>query len=165
MSKFLRTVLFVFFSFYYILIIVTSSAYFSEKIGLMRLFGGAHFERVTPTIYVGTYPEGEIWEKIKQNKIRRIVSILNPIYPFSKELVAKERKLCKEKGIAFIDLPGVRIDDPALFSEFLALVSEEEMPTYIHAYRYGDTIRAISRVLRSRVGHSPQKKEKQSPGK
>jgi len=105
--------------------------------------------RIEKGLYVGGYPNGSDLKQLKEKRgIRRVICLLDPNFLVIRELVANERKNCKELNIEFV---LVASHDFKRYRDMLPVIreilTEEKKTTYIHAYFMNHRLERLSTAL------------------
>jgi len=148
--KYLRVMLMSSFFVYYVIIVLSNFSWINDKIDPMKLFHLAKFIEAKRGVYLTTYPRYEdIVDYKNRYQIERVVSLLYPKFPISKELLREERIACKELGIEFISIPISYFSDDIMdYIQIKALVEDDNKTTMIHAYFYDERLDILDGILR-----------------
>jgi len=120
-----------------------ASVYFSYIepyiLPLRMIQGEARY--ITENIMVGPYPHEKDMEKLaKVNKVKVIVSLLNPSLPFERSLLEKEKKLVRKFGFTFYNVPlsFINLESPENYRSMERirniLERHKNEKVYIHCY-------------------------------
>jgi len=150
-SRALRWVLFVFFSTYTILLVATSLPYGYARLPKIPIIHEEKITQVSPTIYVGTFPNEAMLKHLKKVGVRRVVSLLDGRIPFVKDFANYEKQLCQKLGFEYINYGNFSARDVAAFSAFLAMVKEHDTQAFIHGFFDSESLKFVEKVLRNRA--------------
>lgn len=150
-----------FFSFYLIMISANADR-IEEYLNPLKYFKPA-VEKLNNGLYVGGYPNNKALLKLhKERGITRVISLLDPHFPLTRELVAYEKANCQAIGIEFV---VVAAHDFTRYRDMLPVIEEilEEAPkvTYIHAYFMSKQLKTITAALSHDERQIPQKQDRQ----
>jgi protein tyrosine phosphatase (PTP) superfamily phosphohydrolase (DUF442 family) len=71
----------------------------------LRLIQG-DARKITNEIIVGPYPhEDDLFQLMKNQRVKVIISLLNPAIPYEESLIEKEEKVAKKLGLTFYNVP------------------------------------------------------------
>lgn len=97
-------------------------------------------QRVT-MITLGPYPEEADFERLRRERVKIIVSLLDPRLPYEKDLLEREEAEATRYGMTFKDFPMASIFDEKVFPDYLenqqkavAYLKSIEQPAYVHCY-------------------------------
>ena len=114
------------------------------------------FERFKPAVtqldeglYNGGYPNEKVLRTLKTEKgVQRVICLLDPHFPVSRELVANEQRNCEALGIEFV---LVAAHDFSRYRDMLPVIreilSEQKKVTYIHDYFMSRRLKNLSAAL------------------
>ncbi len=92
-------------------------------------------------ITIGPYPEAKDFELLKKEKIKYIVSTLDPRLPYEKVLIDREEALVDKYGMTLKIFPMASIFDQKVFSDYLEnqkkavdFLKNIDAPAYVHCY-------------------------------
>ena len=152
----IRTVLFfLFFSFYLIMFAVNADR-IEEYFDPLRSFKSPPL-KVRDDLYVGSYPTDKELKRLHQEfGVEKVICLLDPRFPVSRELAANEKRNCHREGILFVSLVS---RDFKRFSDMLPIISEimdeDDKVTYINAYFFNRELEHLSAVLASDEEQTP----------
>ena len=147
--------LLLFFSFYLIMIAVNADR-IEENFDPLRAFKSPPV-KVRDDLYVGSYPTATELKRLHQEfGVEKVICLLDPRFPVSRELVANEKRNCDKEGILFVSLVArdfKRINDMLpIISE---IMDEDDKVTYINAYFLNRQVEHLSVVLASGEEQNP----------
>ena len=146
--------LFLFFSTYTILLVATSLPYGYARLPKIPIIHEKKIKQVSPTIYVGTFPDEAMMRHLKKQGVTRIVSLLDSRIPFVKDFANYEKHLCRKMGFEYINYGNFSLQDAAAFSAFFAMVKGHDARVFIHAFFDSEPLRFVEKVLRNRAEQS-----------
>lgn len=131
----LRIILFVLFLSYYIVAIASNFSSIYNNIDFIRYFN-SNAQKINAITYTGSAPTIKDIIKLKKvYHIKRIISLLDPRFPISKELSKSEKQICKKNGIEFIQIPYAGSRKDSYKSMIIAdIMQKYPKQTYIHGY-------------------------------
>jgi len=158
MNSFFRYFLVSIFFAYYVIAIALHYPWFSENLDILHVFNFEKIVKINENMYISTYPNQNQLEIYKKKySIYRVVVVLNPKIPFSRELVKEEQKACSVLNLQFISIPVSASSDKSidfiLIKNILDKFIEEsktnnEGNILINAYTYDERIQTIERILK-----------------
>lgn len=86
---------------------------------------------------------------VREEKIERFVSLLNPYFPASKELIKHERAVCRDLGVEFLNI--YKFENYSWIDALKGLKGK----TYIHAYFFDGKIKAIVQAYHNDAEQTP----------
>jgi len=148
--------LFIFFIFllfcsYYIIAIAVNFPWINGHIQPLTLFNAKKFTIVNKQIALSTYPTFNDLKNYKQMGYKEIVTILDPLFPMSRELVKAEKKNCQKLGLKFMVLP-IDFHTKSAMDYVLVrnMILNENKKTVINAYFFDKRIRILRNVMKNR---------------
>lgn len=92
-------------------------------------------------ISMGPYPEEAAFQRLKKNRVKYIVSLLDPRLPFEKELIDREAALAVKYNMTFKVFPMASIFDRRVFPDYadnqrkaVEFLKTLDGPAYVHCY-------------------------------
>ncbi len=92
-------------------------------------------------ITIGPYPEAKDFELLKKEKIKYIVSTLDPRLPYEKALIDREQAVADKYGMTLKIFPMASVFDQKVFSDYLEqqqkaveFLKTIDAPAYVHCY-------------------------------
>ena len=158
----LRFVVFMLFFSFYLIMVVVNVDRIEDMFDPLAAWKGS-VQEVNSGLYIGAYPNAqELGGLQKRYGIKRVISLLDPRFPVSRELVAYEKRNCQKYGIEFVSLAQ---RDFKRYSNMVPIITEildqKELPTYIHHYFINRRIKQLSGAL---SGGERQNRQKQDTG-
>jgi len=149
MKKFLKLLLISTFFSYYIVAIALNFPWINEHLNLLERFHADSLVRLSPQLYLGSYP-GEKVKKYKENlHVERIITLLDPNFPVSRELLKVEKEYCKKSGLELIVIPIPFLSrNPMDYIIVQDLVNENDKVTLIHTYYFDGRMQTLERILK-----------------
>jgi len=150
-----------FFSFYLIMIAINIDR-IEEYLDPLASFK-PDIVKIEEGVYVGGYPNEKVLRVLKSEKgVDRVVSLLDPHFPVTRELVAHEKQNCELLGIEFISLPA---QDFPRYRDMLPVIDEilkkGKKVTYIHSYFMSDRLEKLTAALSHGARQNLQKQDTQ----
>ncbi len=152
----IRTVLFFLFFSFYMIMLVANADRIEEYFDPLRAFKSPPV-KVRDDLYVGSYPTAKELKKLHHELgVEKVICLLDPRFPVSRELVANEKRNCRKEGIIFVSLVA---RDFKRFRDMLPIISEimdeDDKVTYINAYFFNRQVEHLSVVLASGEERNP----------
>lgn len=114
--------------------------------------------RAADDIIFGPYPTEEDFKALKADGVTRIVSLLNPVVPYEKILLAQERERAERYGIELLNFPmgsilGQKFGDDYVRNSRAAAEAAltAEGTAYIHCYLGVNRAKYVQRYISSQV--------------
>ncbi len=92
-------------------------------------------------ISMGPYPEEAAFQRLKKNRVKYIVSLLDPRLPFERELIEREQALAVKYNMTFKVFPMASIFDRRVFPDYadnqrkaVEFLKTLDGPAYVHCY-------------------------------
>jgi hypothetical protein len=143
-----RIVLFVLYISYFLITLFVNIGQLELKLKPLDRLHITHVECIeNGTICLGTYPEEHVIQKIRP---KTVVTLLNPKFPFSKELARAEKRHLSTLGIEVITMPLPKVDPKSeAYQNLLALLQKSDLkrPVYIHAYLFDRRLKKLEHRL------------------
>jgi len=131
-----RLLLFLIFSSYLIVMVLSNSDRILLSTNLLEKFGWKKVEKISEGLYYGSYADKQTLENYG---IKTLVSTLSPSLPVSRELFKSQKKLCHHLGIRFVSLPlelRPTPESPGFQNLLRFLRSSPKRPVYISSFRF-----------------------------
>ena len=94
-----------FFSYYFVAIAL-NYPWINEKFHILDHLNAVKLKQISKKIYLGTYPDYQRAKFYKKElKIEALITLLDPNFPGSREMVKNEKKICKSLGLELIIIP------------------------------------------------------------
>ena len=96
-------------------------------------------------LYFGTFAHKE---DLEQLKITKVISILNPSIPFSKELINYQRDICKELHIDFMNISVTAFNHST--TTILSIINDDankDQVIYINGYFFSQKLERLKRSI------------------
>ena len=97
-------------------------------------------DRIT-MITFGPYPEEADFKKLKKNRVKYDVTLLDPRLPYEKSLIERETEMAAKYGLIVKDFPMASIFDQKVFPDYLEqqqkaveFLRQLDGPAYVHCY-------------------------------
>jgi hypothetical protein len=150
MKKLFKFLLITTFFSYYFVAIALNFPLISNHLNLLGLTGDKALVHVSPETYLGKYPTVANLEDYKRTEgIKRVITLMDPEFPISRELVKSEKKYCKTLGIEYIVIPiALFSKNPMDYMIIRDFLDEEKKKTLIHAYFYDDRLLMLEKILK-----------------
>ncbi len=147
MKKIFRVLLIGSFFSYYIIAIILNYPQIDAKLKPLNILKLNHFKELDG-IYISTYPDFQDLKKYKERyKIKKVITLLNPNLPLSRELVKNEKSNCKKLGIEFIAIP-ITLDATNLTNfNILKEIIGSNNGILINNYTYDKRLKIVERLL------------------
>jgi len=134
---------------YYLVAVALNFPWINEHFDLLEKFNLKHSIQLNKNLYIGTYPDSEDLQKYQQELgVEQVITLLDPNFPLSKELIKTEKEQCKKLGIDLIIIPipffSKKLVDYMIIRN---LLDEVGRVTYIHAYYFDDRMKLLKKVL------------------
>jgi len=148
-SKTLRIMLFITFFAYYVVAIALTYPWINENMQPLKIFNLEKFIQVKPGLYLSTYPTEKQLKSFQIDlALERVILLLNPSFPISRELLKKEEAVCKSLGIELIIIPiSYFSTNPMDFMLIKILLDENPKITLVHTYFYDDRLNILENIL------------------
>lgn len=92
-------------------------------------------------ITLGPYPDEAAFQRLKKERIKYIVSTLDPRLPYEKELIDREQTLADKYGMSLKVFPMASVFDRRVFPDYLEnqgkaveFLKKIDAPAYVHCY-------------------------------
>ncbi len=92
-------------------------------------------------ITFGPYPEENDFQRLKKERVKYIVSLLDPRIPYDKALIERERVMARKYGMTLKVFPMASILDHRIFHDYLEeehkavrFLQRLDGPAYLHCY-------------------------------
>jgi len=138
-----------FFSYYFVAIAL-NFPWINEHLNPLAFTGERTLVQVSSETYLGNYPTVTNLEDYKKTKgIRRVITLMDPEFPISRELIKAEKKYCKTLGIEHIVIPiALFSKNPMDYMIIRDFLDEEKKKTLIHTYFYDDRLVMLEKILK-----------------
>jgi len=135
-----------FFSYYLVAFALNYPA-IDSKIKPLKLLDKEYLVELNSGVYLSTYPTYNDLKSLKSKyNIKRVVTLLNPNFPISRELVKAEKDNCKKLGIEFIS-PPINLDSNIMNLNIIKDFTLSKDNILINSYYYDKKMKIIKRVL------------------
>jgi len=132
---------------YYFIVIALNFVWINEKINPLELLHAEKLHKLSPTLYLSTFPHDITALKSKLH-IEHIVTIANPRYPISRELIKEEKKNCQALNIQFSVLPISYLKNrPIEYLHIKNMLKKSQKITLIHAYFFDKRLEKLATEL------------------
>ena len=134
---------------YYIIAIALNYPWIDSKIKPLEFFYNTKIKEVKRGIYFGLYPDYKDLKYYKDSlNINQVVTILNPNFPFSRELVKAEEQNCKKLGLDFIIIP-IESDSKSPM-DFIIIQNfvQNQKHTLINSYYFDKRMDMLEKILK-----------------
>jgi len=122
-----RIVMLLVFLSYYILMAAVNIGWIEAYLNPLKPFKGS-VHVVSGTVFVGPYPDEMELERLRNLGVKSVVSVLDPEYPFVRELAQSEKEKCRQMGMVYINIPDAHLFD------IMNLLKSHEETIYFHGY-------------------------------
>ncbi len=153
LSKLLRVAFIVVFAGYSFTLLSAYFSYIEPYLFPLRMIQG-EARYVTENIIIGPYPhEKDIEKLVKVEKVKIIISLLNPSIPFEGSLVKKEREIAQKYGLKFYNFPMSYIGLDTKENNIQVMKIKEVIrkhpgeKVYIHCYLGRHRVEFVARKL------------------
>jgi hypothetical protein len=149
MKKFFKFFLYAIFFSYYFVAIALNFPRINAYLNPLEILHLSHVVKKDDTLFLGTYPNATILETYKNKyHVERIITMLDPDFPISRELIKEEKKLCKEMGIELIIIP-IGFYSKNLMDYIIVRDILDDIPkiTLIHNYYFDARMKLTRRLL------------------
>ncbi len=92
-------------------------------------------------ISLGPYPEEADFQRLKKEKVKYIVSLLDPRLPYEKQLIEREQERAQKYGMTLKVFPMASIFDRQIFPDYqeqqqnaVSFLKNIDAPAYVHCY-------------------------------
>lgn len=150
-TKGLKIFLFMAFFSYYIVALALAYPWINTHIQPLKIFNLEKITQLKPNIYLSTYPTKKHLKNYQINlSLERVILLLNPSFPISRELVKKEEEVCKELGLELIIIPiSYFSTNPMDFMLIKILLDEDPKVTLVHTYFYDNRLKLLENILKA----------------
>jgi hypothetical protein len=147
MKKIFKFLLISSFFSYYIIAIILNYPQIDAKLKPLNLLNLNYFKELNG-IYITTYPNFQDLKRYKKKyKIKKVITLLNPNLPLSRELVKNEKLNCKKLGIEFIAIP-ITLDATNLTNfNILKEIIGSNSGVLINNYTYDTRLKIVEKLL------------------
>ncbi len=141
--------IFFLFSSYYIVAIALNFPWINEHLKPLDYFSLSKFKKISNNLYLSTYPNFYELKKYKSMGIKEVITLLDPNFPISRELVKEERENCKKLKLKFIVLPisffSKNMND---YMQIKNILKEDKQTTLINTYFFDSRIKIIEKIFK-----------------
>lgn len=144
----LRFVIFMLFFSFYLIMIAVNIDRIEDIFDPLSPWKGA-VEKVESGLYIGAYPNAQELQRLQKDYgVQRVISLLDPNFPVSRELLTYEKRNCKKYGIIFVSLSQHDLSDHRNMATVITeILAHKKVPTYIHYYFINRDIKQLSAAL------------------
>ena len=137
-----------FFSYYFVAIAL-NFPWINEHFAPLRQFNLSYLEKLNDTLYLGTYPDSKSLKKYQHDfGLQRVITLLDPDFPLSRELIKEEKAECKRLGIELIIIPIPFFSkNPMDYVIVQDLLDEVSKVTLIHTYYDDGRMKIIKKIF------------------
>jgi len=157
MKKLLKFLFIASFFSYYFVAVALNYPWINDKIDPISKLGQERLVKINDQLYLGTYPTEKKLRYYKNKlHIRRIVTLLDPSFPLSRELVKGEKAICKQLNLEYIIIPITYFSSsPMDYVLVKDLISGKPEHTYIHNYIFDKRLQILEHILKTYFSHKP----------
>jgi len=129
--------------------ILSGAGWIDRAIRPLELFGVDKFIDIGNSIYLGTYPSKQRLKEYQRDLgLERVIVVLYPDMPLSRELTQMEKPILKELGIEYISIPIPYLSDaPERYEMIKDILNSNPKVTLIHAYMYDKRLERVEYIL------------------
>jgi hypothetical protein len=137
-----------FFSYYFVAVAL-NFPWINEHLNLLKHFNAQHLVSLNEEIYIGSYPDSKDLKKYKEKfGLERVVTLLDPNFPLSRELVREEKEQCEKLNLELIVIPiSFFSQNPMDYVIIEDLLDEEKKVTLIHTYYMDQRLQILQKML------------------
>jgi len=149
MKKLLKSLLISTFFSYYFVAIALNFPWINTHFSPLIQFNLVHYEKVNEQLYLGTYPDEKSLRRYQHDfGLQRVITLLDPDFPLSRELVQVERAECEKLGIELIIIPIPFLSqNPMDYVIVRDLLDEVNKVTLIHTYYFDGRMKLMKKLL------------------
>ena len=143
----LRISLFSVFISYFVVAIIVNSDRIENRLDPLTRLGLREVRCLRHnTLCLGTYANEK---DLGKYHIRTVISILNPIFPFSREIVQAQKETCRKMNIDFVSIPiSFFSDDENIYKNLLRFLHySKNRPVYINGYLFDHRLEELERRI------------------
>jgi hypothetical protein len=138
----------IFFSYYFVAVAL-NFPWINEYFQPLEYLHAASFRKVSPQVYLGSYPGEKIRKYQKDFGLERVVTLLDPDFPVSRELLKKEEEECQKYGLELIVIPVPFFSrNPMDYMIIRDIVSENNGVTLVHTYYFDGRMLTLEKILK-----------------
>lgn len=144
-----RIILFITFFAYYIVALALTYPWINAHVEPLKILDLEKIKQVTPLVYLSSYPTQKHLESYQIDiSLQRVILLLNPNFPISRELVKQQEEICKTLGLELIIIPiSFFSTDPMEFMLIKILLDENPKVTLVHSYFYDGRLNILENIL------------------
>jgi hypothetical protein len=138
----------IFFS-YYLVAIALNFPWINEHFKPLEHLYAVSFKKISPQLYLGNYPGEKIRKYQNDLGLERVITLMDPDFPVSRELLKKEEEMCKRYGLELIVIPVSFFSrNPMDYMIIRDIVNENSGVTLIHTYYFDGRMQTLEKILK-----------------